>query len=282
MPLTICSLASGSSGNATYVSTGRTSILVDCGSSAREVTLRLAAIGTDPSHLDGILITHAHSDHYRSAGTLHARFGVPIYVDPSTARSLARRGRWTSWRRIDQTRPIPSEIGDLEVEALDTSHGNPPEEGRTVAYHLRHGQSRAGVVTDLGRVSEEMCARLAGVGALILEANHDEGIIHRKLADHAFAGDWPYLTWVLSDQGHLSNRQCGAALAAIVDRPGCHVFLAHLSENHHDPRRDNNDHRTALDQVSRMLREAGAPFPTFHRTWRIGREPSRPSEVVEV
>jgi phosphoribosyl 1,2-cyclic phosphodiesterase len=282
MGLTICALASGSSGNATYITTGRTSVLVDCGTSAREVTARLASIDSHPSRLDGILITHAHSDHYRSAGTLHARFGVPVYVDPSTARALGRRGHWTSWRRVQETRPIPDRIGDLEVQAIDTSHGFGPHDGRTVAYLLRHQSSRVGVVTDLGIIPEAMRAQLRGVDALLIEANHDEEIVRRKLSDLTFATDWRYLSWVLGEQGHLSNRQCAEALSDIVTREECHVFLGHLSENHRDPRRDNNDHRLAFAEVEDVLRRRGAPVPQLHRTWRIGREGAGPSTVVRV
>jgi phosphoribosyl 1,2-cyclic phosphodiesterase len=153
------------------------------------------------------LITHAHVDHYRSAGTLHAKYGIPVYVDPSTARALAYRGQRTSWRRIREFHPIPQRIGDIAVRALDTSHGFPDHDGRTVAYLLESHRRKVGVVTDLGIPSDEMLAALRGVDAIVLEANYDEAVIRRKLSDRSFAMDWHYLSWVLSDQGHLSNHQ---------------------------------------------------------------------------
>jgi phosphoribosyl 1,2-cyclic phosphodiesterase len=282
MSLKICSLASGSSGNATWISTGKTSVLVDCGAAARDVVDRLGRIGVHPSSLDGILITHAHSDHYRSAGTIHARYGVPVFIDPAAAKAASRRGGATSWRRIRETRPIPSHIGDLGILALDTTHGFPPDEGRTVAYVLEHRGRRAAVVTDLGRSDAPLLRALRGVDAILLEANHDEEIIRRKLESRAFARDWEYLGWVLSDHGHLSNRQCAETLAAVLTRKDCHVFLGHLSENHRDPARDNNDHRRAQSQVRRFLEEEGAPMPLLHRTYRIGREATQPSVIAEV
>jgi phosphoribosyl 1,2-cyclic phosphodiesterase len=282
MPLKICALASGSSGNATWISTGKTSVLVDCGAAARDVVERLERIGMHPGGLDGILITHAHSDHYRSAGTIHARYGVPVFVDPATARAARRRGSGSSWRRITETRPIPQQIGDLEVRALDTRHGFPPDEGRTVAFLLGHKRSRVAVVTDLGEADEALLAALRGVDAIVLEANHDAETIERKLESHAFARDWEYLSWVLGDHGHLSNRQCAEALARILTGKACHVFLGHLSENHVDPLRDNNDHRRAQAEVRRYLEQHRVPVPHLHRTYRIGREASQPSVVAEV
>ena len=76
----ICVLASGSTGNAVYVSTETTCLLVDCGLVAKEIEARLTQLDVDPNRLDGILITHAHGDHYRSAGTIHARYGSDVYT----------------------------------------------------------------------------------------------------------------------------------------------------------------------------------------------------------
>lgn len=280
--LRICSLASGSSGNATYIATERTAILVDSGPPAREVVSRLAAIDVDPAGIDGILISHAHSDHYRSAGTLNARYGIPVYCDPSTVRALEWRGRSTSWKRLREILPIPQRIGDIEVHPLDTSHGHSHEAGRTVAYMLAHHGKRVGVVTDLGITPQRMLKQLHGVDAIVLEANYDEAILRRKLSDRHFAADWHYLEWVLSDQGHLSNQQCAEALAGILTDRSCHVFFGHLSENHEDPRQDNNDHRIAYDTITSVLRREHLPLPHLHRTYRIGRRPSGPSELIEI
>jgi phosphoribosyl 1,2-cyclic phosphodiesterase len=277
----ICSLASGSSGNATYIATERTALLVDSGPPARDVAARLASIGVDPARLDGILITHAHSDHYRSAGTLNARFGVPVFCDPSTADALAWRGRYSSWKRLTETRPIPERIGDIEVQALDTPHGF-SEEGRTVAYLLNHHQTRVAVVTDLGTVPEQMLRRLRGVNAIVLEANYDEATIRRKLADPRHAADHHYLSWVLGDRGHLSNQQCAETLAGILTDRDAHVFLGHLSENHDDPRQDNNDYKLAYDVVAALLKRERLPMPHMHRTFRIGRRASGPSDLLDI
>jgi phosphoribosyl 1,2-cyclic phosphodiesterase len=282
MGLKICPLASGSSGNATYVSTGKTSILVDCGPAARDVERFLADIGVHPRQLDGILITHAHSDHYRSSGTIHARHGVPVFVDPTTARAARNRGQHTSWKRLDETRPLPESIGDLGIRPVDTQHGFPPHEGRTVGFVLEHRGKRAAVMTDLGLPTPGVIEGLRGVDALVLEANYDAESIRRKLGDQAFSNDWEYLRWVQSDLGHLSNEQCGELLAASLDGRECHVYLAHLSENHGEPRRDNNNHRLAFQAVTAVLEKHGVPIPHLHRTHRIGREPGRPAEIIEL
>ena len=281
MPLSICSMASGSSGNATYVATERTALLVDCGLPAREVVSRLESIGIDPTRIDGILITHAHVDHYRSAGTMNRRYGIPVYVDPTAAEVLAVRGQATSWKRLQKTRPLPTRIGDLEIQSVDTSHGG-ASVGRTVAFLLEHHGRRAGIVTDLGHLPDETVRELRGLDAIVLEANYDARIVRDKLADPDYTSDWPYLAWVASDTGHLSNRQCAEALAALVTKRDCHVFLGHLSENHQEPSRDNNNYGRAAATVRDLLRLERLPIPHLHRTYRRGLEPGKPSALIEI
>lgn len=281
MGLKICPLASGSSGNATYISTGKTSVLVDCGTTRRDLVALLGAIQVRPADLDGILITHAHRDHYKSAGTIHVQFGVPVFVDPATAWAAYRRGGGTSWPRVREPQPIPEALGDLGIRAFDTQHGithhgftpagRPVDEGRTVGFVLEHRGRRMAIATDIGVVTPTVLEALRGVDAMVIEANYDDRIIGEKLSGERgdFGTSTDYLEWVRSDWGHLSNDQCGEALAGVLTRKGCHVYLGHMSVPHADPRKDNNDIDEATKTVTAILRKAGAPMPHLHRTWRL-------------
>ena len=281
MGLRICPLASGSSGNATYISTGKTSVLVDCGTTRRDLVVLLDAIEVKPADLDGILITHAHRDHYKSAGSIHAQFGVPVFVDPATAWAAYRRGAGSSWPRIREPLPIPEAIGDLGIRTFDTQHGIshhgftpagcPVDEGRTVGFVLEHRRRRIAIATDIGIMTPTVIEALCGVDAMIIEANYDDRTIEDKLSGKT--GDFrtcaDYLEWVRSDWGHLSNRQCGEALSAALTGKACHVYLGHMSVPHADPRMDNNDVEEAMRTVTGILRKTGAPMPHLHRTWRL-------------
>jgi phosphoribosyl 1,2-cyclic phosphodiesterase len=281
MGLKVCPLASGSSGNATFVSTGKTSVLIDCGTTRRDLVVLLASIQVRPADLDGILITHAHRDHYKSAGTIHVQFGVPVFVDRATAWAAYRRGGGTSWPRIREPRPIPESIGDLGIHAFDTQHGSslhgytpdgrPVDEGRTVGFVLEHRRKRVAVATDIGTITPTVAEALRGVDAMVIEANYDEGIIEEKLSGKRgdFRTHHDYLEWVRSDWGHLSNRQCGEALSAALTGKGRHVYLGHMSVPHADPRMDNNEFDEAVRTVTAILCQTGAPMPHLHRTWRL-------------
>lgn len=280
--LRICALASGSSGNATLVSSDTTHVLVDAGAPARLIVERLAGLGVEPGELRGILVTHSHADHYRAVGTLHARFGIPVYVDPSAAQALRRKASRTSWRKVREPRALPESIGDLGIEALDTCHGHPLADGRTVCFQIHHGGRRVAVVTDLGSFDETLVARLKGVDALVAEANYEERVVRAKLADATHAFHWRHLQGALGARGHLSNRQCADLLYEILAGPWTHVLLGHLSENHLDRALDNNDFETARRTVEERFTARGSAPPRIHRTFRTGPAPSSASAWIGV
>lgn len=283
MTIEICVLGSGSSGNATYLGTERTKILVDCGLPAREIVNRLDRIGVKIDELSGILISHAHSDHFRSAGTIYARFGIVVYTDPRTDDAIRRRGDNNSFWRIARTKKIPRKIGDFTVSACQVPHGGHDENtGYPVGFIFEHHGTRVAHFTDLGEVKPVLCSQIRGANCYVIEANYHDPLVKSKLQNSQFIDDWYYLEWVASPQGHLSNTQCAEALANAVDERTTDIFIAHLSENHHDPTKDNNDFHTALKVISQKLKIADKSHPKIHRTYRRGKTESRPSQIISL
>jgi len=282
MPLEICVLASGSSANATYISSGRTRLLVDCGLPAREIVRRLSEIPVDPKKLDGILISHAHTDHFRSAGTMFAKYGVPVYTNPETEDAILGKPSCGSFWRVRDCRCFPESVGDIRIETFSIPHGGGARDaGRPVGFLFRSGDARIGHVTDAGELPHDFAKALRGVNAMVIEANYHRPTVRRKLRDPAFSADWSYLNWVDSPTGHLSNEQCVEALGEILTRETEAVFPAHLSENHRNPRRDNNDFETASSAIA--LLEAGLGLRTrICRTFRRDKTEGRRSELVKV
>ena len=89
-------LASGSKGNSTVVSGGRTRILVDCGLSCRELFRRMKLAGEEPETLDAIVITHEHMDHINGLAVTARKLGIPVYFTEGTHRAWMR---WLTPRR---------------------------------------------------------------------------------------------------------------------------------------------------------------------------------------
>lgn len=221
----VCTLASGSSGNAALVSCGSTYILLDAGISCRRITCGLKELGVSPEQLSGVLITHEHSDHISGLTTLTKHLRVPVYATAPTLRQLCYRIPFLE----DLCRPIEPgrsfQLGALEVRAFSTSH----DAAASVGYTLTDDQARLALATDLGYVSREVLDAVLGADVLICEENHD--------VDCLRSGPYPYYLKqrILGDRGHLSN-EAGAELAARSAVAGTkRVILAHLSQENNTP-----------------------------------------------
>ena len=237
----MCTLASGSSGNCLLVRGGGSQVLVDAGISCRRIVGALRELGVDPRALDGVLITHEHSDHIAGLVTLTKQYRLPVYASRGTGWELCRRIAFLE----DLLRPFePGEkfrAGELEVTSFPTPH----DAAQSVGYVLSHGEKRAAVATDLGYVTPEVERAVRGADLLVCEANHD--------VEWLKAGPYPYplKARILGDRGHLSN-EAGAELAWTAVEGGARtVVLAHLSHENNTPRR-------ALDVVGGVLSRRGA------------------------
>lgn len=110
-------IASGSSGNAYYISDGQSSLLLDAGIPLAQIQ---AGCGYKVSQLSGCLVTHGHGDHVKAAKAL-ARMGVNIYTSQGTADMANLTGH-----RICTVRALESfHAGTFEVLPFDVEHDVP-------------------------------------------------------------------------------------------------------------------------------------------------------------
>ena len=238
----ICLLASGSKGNAIYVSDGQTSILMDAGLSGVEIQRRMAAAGLDIQQLDAIVVSHEHSDHIRGVGILSRRYKLPVYISTGTAQAAeAQLGRLHEIRHFEIGNSFA--INDLVLHPFATSHDAADPAGFTIK---RNGR-RIGIATDLGIATGMVKQHLKTCDLLILEANHDPTM----LIEGPYP--WPLKQRIKSRNGHLSNEDSGGLLAEIIHDGLCHVILAHLSET-------NNTPEIALQTVEKVLGNTACRF----------------------
>jgi len=231
----VCLLASGSKGNAVFVDTGGSKFLVDAGLSARELLNRLAAIGVEGAELDGILISHEHSDHIRGAGTLARRFRIPLLISFPTLRETGSH--------LGKAEVIEFESGysfafrDTLIDPFPTTH----DACDPVGFVIESREGRFGLATDLGLVTRLVSDKLKGCRAVVLESNHDEEMLMNG------PYPWHLKQRIKSRHGHLSNNDSALLLDGIIHGELEGVFLAHLSETNNDPELAHNVARTLLD-----------------------------------
>jgi len=235
--LDLCALGSGSRGNAYWIRAEGAAILVDCGLSATRILKTLDRIGASPDELEGIVLTHEHTDHTSGLAVLRKKRPLPLWATPGTRRGIARPGPGPI-RPIEPGRPFA--VGPFRVTPFPVPH----DAAEPVGFVLESAAGSVGVATDLGRVEGGIPERLAGARALVLESNHDEDLLRD--------GSYP---WVLKERirgerGHLSNRASGDLLASAVHDGLEAVILAHLS-------RENNRPDLAREGARRALRRRG-------------------------
>ncbi len=238
--LTVQVLGSGSAGNAIAVTAGGSTVLVDCGLSARETVRRLTACDVDPARVVGIVISHEHGDHVRGVRVLAKRLGVPVWCSLGTRRAAETDALGRDVRRIESGESLS--IGGMTVTAFRTSH----DAAEPLGFRFDTTTVSFGVLTDTGEVTPEALKTLAGCDLLGVESNH----CARMLAE----GPYPAFLKrrIASSQGHLSNDAAAEAIARLASgRLRCVVAL-HLSST-------NNTAIRAGSTISRALEALGHP-----------------------
>ena len=240
--LAVCILASGSKGNAIFVSSGSTSILIDAGLSGIEIERRLTSRGLSPKDLDAILVSHEHTDHIQGVGVLSRRFNLPVYMNSKTEGiAFPQIGKVCNVKNFACGSTF--RIDDLVIHPFSISHDAEDPAGFTVN---RNGTT-IGIATDLGIATAMVKEHLKGCGLLILEANHDEEML--------INGPYPWSVKqrVKSRTGHLSNAASKTLLNAIQHDRLKHVILAHLSETNNTPQKALNEVGQALTRCKARL-----------------------------
>lgn len=239
MALKLCSIASGSSGNCIYVGTDNVNLLVDSGISRKKVELGLNAIDIDPNDIDGILITHEHSDHIKGIGVFARKYKKPIYATKKT---------WNATLNYNPLGKMPDDlfveifpnedfvIKDMMIHPFKSFH----DAIDPVCYTFRSEDKKISVATDLGCYDKYIIDNLHGSNVLFIEANHDVKLLE--------VGKYPYFLKkrILSDIGHLSNEKSGELISTLYDEALSHVILGHLS-------RENNFPELAYESVKTVL-----------------------------
>lgn len=242
MEMIFCPLFSGSSGNALYVATERTRLLVDAGLPGKVVTDALVGIGVNPASLSAILITHEHSDHIKGAGVLSRKFDLPIYATPGTWLAMEQSIGPVSPRNRREFYPDT----DFFVDEIGVvPFGIPHDAAEPVGYRLSYGRFSVATATDMGIMRKNVLEQLAGVDLLLLESNHDPDMLKRN-PRYSQA----LKKRILGNKGHLSNEACAQAVLSLAETGVRHVVLGHLSA-------ENNLPELAFNTVCGMLKEAG-------------------------
>lgn len=218
-------LCSGSKGNACLIEHENTRLLIDCGSTKTYLLSALEKVHVKPSDITALLVTHAHKDHV-------SQLKLFAHVDTYS---------WCDLKNCPKHHSIapeePFTIQDLHIEAIALSH----DSQHTVGYVIGWQDQKLVYVTDTGYFKHAYIPKLSNARAYIFESNYDLEML-RQTRRPLFLQQR-----INSDIGHLSNTDCGRALASLIGEQTTHVVLAHISQEANDP-------QLALDCVEEILR----------------------------
>lgn len=232
-------LGSGSTGNAVLISSERTNVLVDAGLSAREILRRLAAVGVDPDELDGVLITHEHSDHAGGLRVLLAAIKCPVFISGETEDAFystrkgvqngesesAKRKSALSGRSIAIESSMEFRIGDIDFEPFSVPHDAVDNFG----FVARRNGVRVATLMDFGHITPLIKEKLNGCDAIVIESNHS-----RDMLRACSVYSWDLKQRIFSNTGHLSNEDLADWITNDFDGAARHIVLAHLSQRAND------------------------------------------------
>jgi phosphoribosyl 1,2-cyclic phosphodiesterase len=252
-------LGSGSTGNAVLISTEKTRVLIDAGLSAKQILLRLAAVGEDCERLDGILITHEHSDHAGGLRVLLKSVKCPVYISEMTedayysTRKGVQNGESESLKRRDvlkkRTARIASNeefrIGDIDFEPFTVPH----DAADNFGFVAKNRGCKIATLMDFGCITTLIKEKLRNCDAIVIESNHSLDML-RACPIYS----WDLKQRIASRTGHLSNEDLSNWLTNDFDGSARDIILAHLSQRANEPHLARLMAETALQMRSSLFK----------------------------
>ena len=237
-------LSSGSTGNATLVEASNPSgkpsrVLVDCGMRLSRLLELLTMAKVLPSDIDAIFITHEHSDHIGCVAQLASRYNIPVWASQGTHTALQDMQSKFRTKQPTHSQLVPGfdalvriavdtcaiEVGGLQLKPFTVPH----DAREPLQLTCSDGNTKLGILTDLGHPSRHVIEQLAGCNALLLESNHDEEMLSNSKYPAFLKAR------VGGDFGHLSNAQAAEVLRNVMHGNLHHVSAAHLSQQNNHP-----------------------------------------------
>ena len=232
-----CSLYSGSSGNSLFVESQNTKILVDAGVSSKKIEQALIDINVDPSTLDGILITHEHSDHVQGLGTFSRKFNLPVFVNKETLDAMPKQKDKIDEKNI-KTFKVDDKfsIGDLDIKPFSIPH----DAANPCGFNIFKDNKKISIATDIGHMNNYILKNLEESLFIMLEANYDPEVL--KCSSYPFK----LKSRIAGPTGHLPNEMAGKTISYLLKSGLKNAMLGHLSKESNFP---ELAYKTVVDEL---------------------------------
>ena len=221
-----CSLFSGSTGNSLLVESDNAEILIDAGESAKKIVSALSLVDTDISEIDAILVTHEHSDHVKSLGTISKKYNIPIYANQETWNAMPEQKQ----KVLDVNQKFFQVNKEFEIRDLAFKPFSIPHDAASpCGFNVFCKDKKISIATDLGHVTPDIMSNLEKSSFILLESNYDPEIL--KYSRYPFS----LKQRISGPKGHLSNNASGKIVSKLIKTGLNSVMLGHLSKENNFP-----------------------------------------------
>ena len=232
-----CSLYSGSSGNSLFVESENTKLLVDAGVSSKKIEEALANLEIDPTSIDGILITHEHSDHVQGLGTFAKKFNLPVFVNEKTLDAMPKQKEKISEKNINIFKIEEKfEIGDLKIKPFSIPH----DAANPCGFNIFKDNKKISIATDIGHMTRGILKNLEDSIFIMLESNYDPDVLMYSKYPY------PLKSRIAGPNGHLSNELAGKTISHLLNSGLQQAILGHLSKQSNFP---ELAYKTVVDEL---------------------------------
>lgn len=233
----VCVLASGSKGNCTYIETNEKKILVDIGTTCRNIEKKLDELQVDPNTIDAVLISHVHNDHLSGLKIFQKKYHPEVFMTSLMLQELEKENKYFPIEKLKDLEES-FQYGDLSVQTIKTSHDTDDSHG----FIFKSAGKSVVYITDTGYIHTKYFEQLQNQNLYIFESNHDTELLLNGPYTHELK------VRILSDRGHLSNQDASYYLSNLIGSNTHYIILAHLSE-------ENNTEKIAYQTLLHTLEE---------------------------
>lgn len=236
--LKFCSLYSGSSGNSFFVESNHSKILIDAGVSCKKIVDALASINVDIASIDAVFITHEHTDHTQSVGTISKKYNIPVYANKETFYAMPMQMQKISPENIHYFENNNELIfKDLKIFPFTIPH----DAANPCGFNIYNSISKLSIATDIGHMDNNVLNNLKHSKFILLESNYEPEVLK--------CSPYPYKLKerIASPLGHLSNIDAGKTINYLSDFGLEKVMLGHLSKENNFP---ELAYKSVLEQIN--------------------------------
>lgn len=235
--LNFCSLYSGSSGNSLFIKTENTKILVDAGVSSKKIEKALNELDIEPKSIDGILVTHEHSDHVQGLGTFSKKFDLPVFVNQETLDAMPKQRDKISEKNLKTFKVSERfSIGDLDINPFSIPH----DAANPCGFTILNEDKKISIATDIGHMTNDILKNLEESQFVLLESNYDPEVLK--------CSSYPFMlkSRIAGPTGHLPNEMAGKTIAYLLKSGLRQAMLGHLSKESNFP---ELAYKTVVDEL---------------------------------